>query len=439
VVRGRAPFSRWCHTIVVVTEPKGSAISEDLGTTGPGAGSAACSDCGMELPIGPAPVQPCPKCGSSGRDGVAHARVASGVGAANSPEARAREPRSDYHGGRLAKSAIERRVGMSRTADDGAERYRRRMYDRVGDRYEETILNPDGSVYRATSEPLSGHTGRGSARRSGPRSSAVARASDHRSARSRRTAVVHELGIAFDDAGHGTPTVVLIHGAFANRSHFAPQLEHLAQRHRVLTLDLRGHGESDVPKGGFRVRDFAADVIGVCETAGIDRAVLSGHSLGGAVALEVAAAKPDLVAGVALLDAAILYPERLRMRFLALLERDAPVEAVLRFFGRTLGPFNSPALKARVMEEIGRAPGHMVVPVIRDLMSSDFAAQLSSGDYPLVYVHAMAPTDLARLRQLRPDVLLASVAGSGHYLMLEVPDQVNAMLDRFLQIVASRS
>jgi hypothetical protein len=48
-----------------------------------------------------------------------------------------------------------------------------------------------------------------------------------------------------------------------------------------------------------------------------------------------------------------------------------------------------------------------------------------------------APADLERLRQLRPDALLASVAGSGHYLKLEVPDQVNAMLDRFLQIVAS--
>jgi hypothetical protein len=55
-------------------------------------------------------------------------------------------------------------------------------------------------------------------------------------------------------------------------------------------------------------------------------------------------------------------------------------------------------------------------------------------------VHGGIPADLARLRQLRPDALVvASVAGAGHYMTLEVPDQVNAMLDRFLQIVDQRS
>jgi pimeloyl-ACP methyl ester carboxylesterase len=43
------------------------------------------------------------------------------------------------------------------------------------------------------------------------------------------------------------------------------------------------------------------------------------------------------------------------------------------------------------------------------------------------------------LRELRPDVLLGAVVGSGHWMMLEVPDQVNAMLDRFLQIVEALS
>jgi pimeloyl-ACP methyl ester carboxylesterase len=49
--------------------------------------------------------------------------------------------------------------------------------------------------------------------------------------------------IAFEDTGHGEPALVLIHGAFGNRSQFSPLVDHLAERHRVITFDLRGHGE----------------------------------------------------------------------------------------------------------------------------------------------------------------------------------------------------
>jgi pimeloyl-ACP methyl ester carboxylesterase len=105
---------------------------------------------------------------------------------------------------------------------------------------------------------------------------------------------------------------------------------------------------------------------------------------------------------------------------------------------RAFGPYDSPALKTRVMEEIGTTPRQMAAPLMRDLMSSDFSAQLSSGKFPLLFVHEKTPADLARLQHLRPDALIGSVVGSGHYLSLQVPDQVNAMLDRFLEIVASR-
>jgi pimeloyl-ACP methyl ester carboxylesterase len=143
-----------------------------------------------------------------------------------------------------------------------------------------------------------------------------------------------------------------------------------------------------------------------------------------------------------MLDAAILYPAGIREQALAnlvpALEGDRWADALRGYFTRFFGPYDSPALKARVMEELGTTPAHMAAPLTRDLMTEDFGAQLSSGGYPLLLVRSMAPLDVARLQQLRPDALLGSVVGSGHYLTQEVPDQVNAMLDRFLQIVVSR-
>lgn len=250
------------------------------------------------------------------------------------------------------------------------------------------------------------------------------------------------MHLAYDDVGIGEPAIVLIHGAFADRSHFAPQIEHLAARHRVIAPDLRGHGKSGVPAAGFGIGDFVADVLTVCEDAGIDRAVFGGHSiLGGGIALGIADARPDLVAGVALLDAAIPYPEQLRVtrleRFVPLLEGEGRVKALQEFFGRTFGPYDSPELKAQVREGFERAPAHIAAPLMRELFSFDFGQALSLGTYPLLSIHAQAPSDVARLQELRPDVQLGSVIGSGHYLMLGAAKQVNAMLDRFLEIVTA--
>ncbi|HEX9067630.1 MAG TPA: alpha/beta hydrolase [Ktedonobacterales bacterium] len=257
----------------------------------------------------------------------------------------------------------------------------------------------------------------------------------------KRTAVIKGLRIAYEDVGHGSPAVVLIHGAFGNRTHYAKQMEHLAPQHRVLAIDLRGHGESDVPQEGYRLRDYAEDVVAVCEAAGLDRYLLCGHSM--PVALIAASLTPDRVAGVALLDGTILFPESLRSQVLAnvvpVLEGDGWVEAMQGYLvGRGIGPYDSAELKARVLTEIAQAPAQIAAPMMRDVMTLDFSHFLT-GSYPLLYMHARVPADLTRLRELHPDVLLGSVVGSGHWMMLAVPDQVNAMLDRFLYIVGSRA
>jgi pimeloyl-ACP methyl ester carboxylesterase len=263
----------------------------------------------------------------------------------------------------------------------------------------------------------------------------------HGRANETQTAVSNGLRLAYEDVGHGSPAVVLIHGAFGSRSHYAAQIEYLSHRHRVLALDLRGHGASDVPYNGYRLRDYAEDVVAVCEAARLDRYVLCSHSM--PVALLAASLKPDRVAGVALLDGTVLFPESLRSQILAnlvpVLEGDGWAEAMQGFLvGRGISPYDSAELKARMMREIASAPAQIAAPLIRDVMSADFS-QFLRGDYPLLYVHATVPADLTRLKELRPDVLLGAVVGSGHWMMLTVPDQVNAMLARFLQIVAARS
>jgi pimeloyl-ACP methyl ester carboxylesterase len=248
------------------------------------------------------------------------------------------------------------------------------------------------------------------------------------------------LQIAYHEAGVGEPTVVLLHAPLGFRPQMQPLFDHLSQSHRVIAPDLRGTGSSDAPESGYTIADYARDVVAVCRDAGASRVVLCGHSLGGAIALDAAAMEPAMVAGVVLLDGAVLFPDALRARILEelvpALEGPGRLEALRGYFAsRMFAPFDPPELQGRILESLGALPPQVAAAVMRDALDRDFGPRIAAGRYPLMFIHARVPADLDRLRQLRPDAIIASVAGSGHFMAEIVPDQVNAMLDRFLTIL----
>lgn len=128
------------------------------------AGRAECGDCGASLPAAAETPAPCPACGSRRRNAFAFAETATGLGKANDAGTLVMQPRSTYHNGRQRKPALERRTGTSMSVD-GVERFRRQLFDRENDWYEEEVLDPDGSVNHFEASPLSEHWGRGSDKR----------------------------------------------------------------------------------------------------------------------------------------------------------------------------------------------------------------------------------------------------------------------------------
>lgn len=94
--------------------------------------------------------------------------------------------------------------------------------------------------------------------------------------------------------------IVLVHGLGYARWGWEPVADRLAEGRRVVLLDNRGIGASDVPPGPYTAAQMAGDVVTVVEAAGLDRIQLVGASLGGMVAQEVARQHPDLVARLVL-------------------------------------------------------------------------------------------------------------------------------------------
>ena len=119
--------------------------------------------------------------------------------------------------------------------------------------------------------------------------------------------------IHFEDSGGSGAPIVFTHGFLMDRSMFAPQVEALRDRHRVVTWDQRGFGDTVYDDSPFTYWDSAADCIGLMDHLGIERAVVGGMSQGGFVTLRVALSAPERVRG---------QRYRIRKRLLAKQDRD---------------------------------------------------------------------------------------------------------------------
>jgi pimeloyl-ACP methyl ester carboxylesterase len=93
--------------------------------------------------------------------------------------------------------------------------------------------------------------------------------------------------------------VIFVHGAGGTHTHWGYQLRDLAASRRVIALDLPGHGRSALP-GRDSIGGYRTALIAFLDALGLDRAVLVGHSMGGAVCLQTALDTPERVAGLGL-------------------------------------------------------------------------------------------------------------------------------------------
>ena len=102
--------------------------------------------------------------------------------------------------------------------------------------------------------------------------------------------------LSFDIAGAGPLQFLFIHGLGGDRTHFAPQMEYFARQGRALNAELRGHGESDKPQQAYSIEGFAEDLVWLCTRQQITKPVIVGQSMGGNMALEIAAGHPEDIA-----------------------------------------------------------------------------------------------------------------------------------------------
>jgi pimeloyl-ACP methyl ester carboxylesterase len=247
------------------------------------------------------------------------------------------------------------------------------------------------------------------------------------------------ITLAYETAGRGDPGIVFVHGWSCDRSYFAPQLSHFASRHAVVALDLRGHGESDRPDAGsgtYDIEVFAEDVLAVAAAAGHERPIVVGHSLGGVIAL-ACAARDGAVRAAVLVDPAPIVNPAIKS-FIGHAADTVETDTDGSWRAAFVRGMFLPSDTARVDEIVAgmtELPPPVAAASLRAIERFDGVAAFGAVAVPLLTIGSATPSDApADLRAACPSITIGQTVGSGHFNQLEVPDQVNLMIERFLEI-----
>jgi pimeloyl-ACP methyl ester carboxylesterase len=256
-----------------------------------------------------------------------------------------------------------------------------------------------------------------------------------------------------DEAGAGGRPLLLVHGFGGAKEDFTPWLGRLAARGwHAVSPDLRGHGGSDGPgdEVAYSLEIMAADLVGLFDALGWERAAVLGHSMGGPVVQHLVCAAPERIAALVLMDTWTgafegVDPELIELAITV--ARNEGMEALADAQDALdEGPLDTPAYLAL----IERDPGHkdfarrklvacspaMYAAMAQQLPGApDMTDSLASLDVPaLVLVGEQDTPFLDHSERLAKvlDTRCAVVLGGGHSPQFEAPDAWWAELTGFL-------
>jgi pimeloyl-ACP methyl ester carboxylesterase len=246
---------------------------------------------------------------------------------------------------------------------------------------------------------------------------------------------VHYLTI-----GKGDHVIVFVHGWACNGNFWREQVGTLADKAKIMLVDLPGHGLSDKPEVDYTMDFFAQSLIAVLNDANVKQATLVGHSMGTPIICRVYAWAPEKVAGLVAVDGVLRRPKRQpeqAERFISRFKGPDYRDNVKRFVESMFPNPGTEAVRDWVLADMLKTPQH----VMSSAMDAMFGSKEPDWDplkvnAPLIVINAKNPmwTDEYEkyARNLSEKVEYQTIENAGHFLMLERPVEFNMSLSTAL-------
>jgi esterase len=250
------------------------------------------------------------------------------------------------------------------------------------------------------------------------------------------------------EAGHGEPTLVLLHGLFGSARNFGLVQREFASRRRTIALDLRNHGASP-HDATMRYADMAADVMQALDRMSALPAILLGHSMGGKVAMQAALTHAESVARLIVADIApITYPPHYRDIANAMLAMPL-VSGMTRAEADAALTQSVPdaAMRAFLLQnlQVGKAPAWRIglgeiVAAFGEIEGWDAPVDAHYGGPTLFVAGATSryiqPEHRPIIRSWFPSARFVTLKNAGHWLHADNPSGFIAVVEAFVTMTS---
>ena len=245
--------------------------------------------------------------------------------------------------------------------------------------------------------------------------------------------------VHYESHGAGREAIVLIHGWTCDLGFWRGQIPDLSKRARVIAIDLPGHGQSDKPEIVYTMDLFARAVDAVMVDAGVERAVLVGHSMGTPVARQFYRKYPKKTLGLVIVDGPLrpFGDKKMMDGFIAPLRGPDYKKVAAGFIDSMMGPEVSPSLREQIKTSMLNTPQSVAVSAMEGMADESIWGQ-DKIEVPVLAVMAKGPFWPADneqfFRSIAPNLDYQMWPGVTHFLMMEKPkafnDAVLAFVDK---------
>ncbi|WP_417861384.1 alpha/beta fold hydrolase [Winogradskyella sediminis] len=246
------------------------------------------------------------------------------------------------------------------------------------------------------------------------------------------------LKIYYKSSDIKSTAIVFIHGWLGNAEWWNDQLEYFKDKYTVVQIDLPGHGKSEKGRVNWSSTLYANDIKNVVEKIDCKNVILVGHSMSGAYVLEASLIIKNvkiiiLVDTLKNMDKLMDYEQANELLFNSY--RNDFTNAVKHFLPKFLfSERTSTEIKQRLESEFLKNDADFAVKSIEPLYKMNIRAIAQQVQIPVRAINAdYTPTDVNSIRKYMKDFNYVTISNTGHYPMLEKPNDFNFALNNIIQ------